>query len=449
MDVTVQDMMEARERRVAKQKILLERYRQTLLCFTMNIPGPEKDNALIREGMGIGHTLLKQGFLRLRIDPIFQDFDRARTGCERFYVLPVPPEDAKRIGVDIEEALPLGRLFDMDVLRPDGVKMERQEIGFPRRRCLICGREAGSCARARTHTVSELRGKTEAILRAAIRRSRRERIAQLACRALLAEIHTTPKPGLVDRDNNGSHRDMDIFTFAASSAALWPYFARCATIGWDTADLPPSKTFEKLRLQGRIAEGKMLAATGGVNTHKGAIFSIGLVCAAAGRLAPPLWSQEEHLLDECAAMTLGLTDKDFSELTWETARSAGQKLYLENGITGVRGEAEKGFPLVRCVGLPRLEAALAEGMSLNDAGCAALIALMEHNVDTNLVHRGGWSAQRHVAERAGKILRETPYPSRKILKGFDRDLIAANLSPGGSADLLAMCYLLHFLKEAA
>lgn len=448
MEITIQDMMDARERRAAKQKALLDRYRHTLLCFTMNIAGPEKDNALIHQGMDIGHALLGQSFLRLGIEPIFQKFDAARTGCERFYVLPLAPEEAKRMGTDIEEASPLGRLFDMDVIRPDGTKVERQEIGLPGRRCLICGGEVWLCARARAHSAAELRGKTDEILRAAIRRARREQIARLACQALLAEANTTPKPGLVDRENNGSHRDMDIFTFAASSAALWPYFARCAAIGLDTAKQPPLETFEKLRIQGRIAEGEMLAATGGVNTHKGAIFSVGLVCAAAGRLEPSLWRRDDILLGECTAMTAGLTERDFAGLTQENAKTAGQRLYLQHGISGVRGEAERGFPLVRLVGLPRLEAALEAGLSLNDAGCAALIALMAQNVDTNIIHRSGLETQRRVAAQAGAMLRETPYPDRRALKQFDRGLIEANISPGGSADLLALCYLLHFLKEA-
>lgn len=173
MEVTIQDMMDARERRAARQKALLERYRRTLLCFTMNIPGPEKDNALIRQGMDIGHALLAERFLRLGIEPLFQEFVAARTGCERFYVLPLTPEEAKRAGTDIEEGSPLGRLFDMDVIRPDGAKVERQEIGLPARRCLICGKEVWACARARTHSAAELRERTNAILRAAIFRSDR------------------------------------------------------------------------------------------------------------------------------------------------------------------------------------------------------------------------------------------------------------------------------------
>ena len=448
MDVTVQDMMEARDRRAETQRRLLDQYRQTLLCFTMNIPGPEKDNALIRQGFALGQDALRQGFARLGVQPLYQETRCQATGCEGYYVLPLPPLTVKRLTADIEEATPEGRLFDMDVLRPDGAKVERQEVGLPSRRCLICGQEAYACARSRAHTVAELREKTMALLRDAIRRDKRQTVARLACQALLYEVLTTPKPGLVDRLNQGSHRDMDVFTFATSVSALQPYFADCADIGHTRAEDAPQDVFDALRLPGRMAEGAMLQATGGVNTHKGAIFSLGILCAAAGRLDKADW-QADSLLDVCAQMTRGLTARDFDGLTAESAVTFGQKLYLSHGITGVRGEAEQGFPLVRRYGLPKLEAGLAAGLSMNDAGCTALIALMAQNTDTNVIHRSSLEAQRQVAARAATLLEKEPFPSAQSLADFDAALIQENISPGGSADLLALCFLLHFLKEAA
>lgn len=191
----------------------------------------------------------------------------------------------------------------------------------------------------------------------------------------------------------------------------------------------------------------MLAATGGVNTHKGAIFSLGLLCAAAGRLGRAHWAEPERLLDECAAMTQGLSAADFAGLTPENARTTGQRLYLERGITGVRGEAEQGFPLVRGVGLPKLEAALEAGLSLNDAGCAALLALMAQNTDTNVIHRGGFAALEELRRTAAELLEAEPFPSAQALEMLDEAMIARRLSPGGSADLLALCFLLHLLRE--
>ena len=157
----------------------------------------------------------------------------------------------------------------------------------------------------------------------------------------------------------------------------------------------------------------------------------------------------ERLLDTAAAMTQGLTERDFCRLSAENARTFGQRLYLEHGITGVRGEAELGFPLVRKYGYPTLEAGLAQGRSLNDAGCAALLALMARNTDTNIIHRSSLAAQRQVMQEADALLSREAFPSAAVLTEFDQALIDRNISPGGSADLLALCYLLHSLKEDA
>ncbi|MBQ9009839.1 MAG: triphosphoribosyl-dephospho-CoA synthase CitG [Clostridia bacterium] len=445
MNVTVTDMMQARESRAQMQRTLLETYGHTLLCFTMNIPGPVKDTPLIREGMALGEQLLRQGFLRLGIVPLHDLRREAVTGCEHFYVCPASPLTIKRLCADIEETLPVGRLFDMDVLRPDGRKVERSEIGLPGRKCLICGEDVRVCARARTHTVEKLQQKTEALLQAAITDDLCTTVARLATQALLTEILVTPKPGLVDRANSGSHSDMDIFTFAASTASLYPYYSQCARIGAETRNETPEAVFRRLRAPGRLAEGTMLEATGGVNTHRGAIFSLGILCAAAGRLGRRNW-QMNALLSLTAEMTRGLTGQDFSGLTPETAVTFGQKLFLASGLRGVRGEAEAGFPLVRHHGYPALKRALADGLSLNDAGCAALISIMAENTDTNLIHRGGPERQKAVASAAAALLRDRSL-TRSALEEMDRDLIRENLSPGGSADLLALTLMLYFLEE--
>ena len=447
MDVTVADMMRARDRRAERQRELLSRYGGALLCFTMNIPGPVKDSELIRRGFRLGQRALRLAFLRRGIRPLHEEETLGFTGCEAFYALPLPPEEAKRLAAEIEEADALGRLFDLDVLRPDGTKAERQEIGLPGRKCLLCGLPAQVCARSRTHSVAELQAKTRQILGEAVRRAVSERIASLSGRALLFEVNTTPKPGLVDRMNNGSHRDMDIYTFTASTAALQPYFARCAEIGWDTAEEPAEETFRRIRPEGMRAEGMMLEATGGVNTHKGAIFSLGILAAAAGRLGAVGPVPAERVLSEAKAMCRGLVERDFAGLTEENAKTAGQRLYLRHGITGVRGEAEGGFPLVSGAGLPKLREGLSAGLPMNDAGCAALLAMLARGTDTNVVHRGGLSRAREVSARAEAILREEPFPSRETLERFDRELTEENLSPGGTADLLALTYFLYFLEE--
>lgn len=445
MEVTLLEMLEARERRALRQRELLAEYGRTMVCFTMNIAGPVKNSPLIRRGYVLGKKLLTQQLTAAGIEVTYFEEIQEKTGNEAIFLLDADPLSAKRVTVEIEDHAPIGRLFDMDILCSDGRKVDRQELGREGRKCLICDGMAQACARSRTHSVAELQEKTRAILEKAILREDCQTAARLAAQALLYEVATTPKPGLVDRENSGSHRDMDFFTFQSSVAALYPYFYQCVKIGRETADA--KETFRRLRLPGKMAEGEMLHATAGVNTHKGAIFSMGILCGALGRLERQQWSDPNTILAECASMTEGLVSQDYVNLTPETAKTAGQKLYLQYGITGVRGQAEAGFPAVLNVGLPKLEAALAAGKSINEAGCAALLAMLADTVDTNMIHRGGYELAKKTAEQIGELLKTEPFPTKETLESLDDAFIRDNLSPGGTADLLALTYLLHFLKE--
>ena len=438
MEVSLMEILNAREARAQRQKELLAQYGKPLICFTMNIAGPEKVSPLILAGFSLGQELLTAQLAGI---PLLLEDDRTgNTGCELFLVVDADPVHLKALTVQIEDASPLGRLFDMDVLTPGGAKVSRAEMGLPERRCLICGEPAYACSRSRAHPLAQLREKTEQILTEALHQEKAEKIAALAQKALLFEVCTTPKPGLVDRRNSGSHKDMDIYTFMASTAALQPYFARCAIVG--LTENEPQTAFEKLRFHGRLAEAAMLRATGGVNTHKGAIFTLGLLCCAAAREDGDIAA----LLARCAAMTQGLISRDMAGITAETARTNGQKLYAQYGITGIRGEAEAGFPTIKEVGLPTLKKALAEGCSQDEAGALTLLAILAAADDTNLIARSNRETQLAVRREIADLLAGDPHPSASALEALDDQFIRDNLSPGGSADLLAACWFLHFLQ---
>lgn len=442
MEVTLQDILDAREHRVQRQKLLLEQFHKPVICFTMNIAGPVKISPLIQEGFAYGQALLTAQLAGNGIPMLHFEDRSANAGCEALFVVDGQPENVKRLTAELEEAFPIGRLFDMDVLTERG-KISRQAIGLNERTCLLCGKPAYLCSRSRTHTVAQLQEETTRLLRDTLTELDAKNIARLAQQSLLYEVCTTPKPGLVDRQNSGSHRDMDIFTFMASTAALVPYFEACAKTGITTES--PEEAFRQLRLQGRLAEQAMFYATGGVNTHKGAIFTLGLLCAAAGSL-PKAHRQPEDILARCTAITKGLTLRDLGTITEDTAVTTGQKLYVRFGITGIRGEAEAGFPTVLNVGLPVLEEGIRRGLSLNDAGCAALLALLAATDDTNLIARSSRDAQLRIREEIRCLLQVDPFPSKETLNALDEEFIASNLSPGGSADLLAASYFLYFLK---
>ncbi len=237
-EVSLIQMLDARECRVWHQQELLGAYGKPLVCFTMNIAGPVKDSPLIRRGFARGRQLLEQQFLRCGIKPLKIDLSKAVTGPEAFYVLDAEPLTIKKLTTLVEDASPLGRLFDMDVLRPDGKKVDREELHLEGRKCLICGGPAKVCSSRRVHPVAELQARTTAILTETMDTLDAATAARQAVRALLYEVTTTPKPGLVDRRNSGSHTDMDSFTFMSSAASLYPYFEACTRAGRKTADGP-------------------------------------------------------------------------------------------------------------------------------------------------------------------------------------------------------------------
>jgi triphosphoribosyl-dephospho-CoA synthase len=274
------------------------------------------------------------------------------------------------------------------------------------------------------------------------------RVGRLAHRALLREALLTPKPGLVDRDNSGAHPDMNVMTFVASARAIAPWMAEFFLAGVCGEDLPPRAALARLRPLGVACERAMLAATGGANTHKGAIFAFGLALGAAGRL----FARGEAL--DCAAVCAEVAAMCQNLVAHEMAGpraedSAGVRAFRAYGFAGARGEAARGYPLVRLVALPAYERALAEGAGRDEALLIALLHLLERASDTNLLSRGGMEAVLYVRARATEFLRAGSGLDLKArLSELDRDFVARNLSPGGSADLLSLMWFFHRLPVA-
>lgn len=439
-------LLEAREKRALRQRELLEQFPGTLISCTMNIPGPEKCNSRIRRVFTLGEELLLAQLRGERLSLLHREAAAHLTGCEGFYVVEADGLRVKELTVQAEDAYPWTRLLDIDVLTPAGEKLSREDLGLPPRRCLLCGGPAAVCARSRAHGLPALLERTEELLNGAIREADSRLCGELAVRALLYEVCTAPKPGLVDRLGPGSHRDMDIFTFMSSTAALQDYFTQCARYAMERRHDPAEALLPHLRLLGREAEARMYRATGGVNTHKGAIFTLGLLCAALGRLPRQDWGDTEALLSQCAAMTAGLSMTAPEDSRVETA---GQRLYRELGAAGVRGQAKSGFPVVLQVGLPILRLGLALGLSPEEAGRCTLLHLLCTCGDTNMIKRGGMEQTQAIVELLKHMLKEEPFPPADALRALDESFAEKNLSPGGSADLLAASWLLYFAGEAA
>ena len=450
MEVTLPQMLFAREHRVQRQQTLLTAFPHPLISFTMNIAGPEKDSPLIRRGFQEGCRLLDAALSQNRLEVLHRELVYADTGCEGYYAVAGEASRVKALCAAIENSCPLGRLFDMDVLTPQGEQLRRNAEEADRRQCIVCGAPGRGCASRRVHTVEQLQQATRRILTEHFAAADADAAAALALRALLDEVCTTPKPGLVDRVNSGSHRDMDIFTFTASAAALAPYLRRCVEIGRQTRELPPEQTFQSLRKAGLQAEQAMFAATGGVNTHKGAIFTMGTVCGALGRL----WKPEAPCRDPaaiagaCGEMTIQAMEADFAAIAAAPAPvTVGQRLYREHGLKGIRGEAAAGLPSVLQVGLPALERGLAAGKSRNDAAAITLLHLIAQVDDTNMIARGGMALAAEAKAKVRRLLDRNPLPEPEQIARLDQDFIRERLSPGGCADLLAVTLFLHDWRQ--
>lgn len=436
-EVTLQQMLTAREERAARQQRLLEKYGYPVVCFTMNIAGPVKTSPLIERAFRYGCEKLLSALPATPLDD-YRATDI--TGCEWTFSVNADPDTLKKCCITIEEEAPIGRLFDMDVIDQNGKKIERAT----QRGCIVCGANGRGCAASRRHSVEELQIATAALLTDHFFKHDAAVIAELAVRSLIEEVDTTPKPGLVDRRNNGSHADMDRPLFYRSAESLREYFYNCFAEGHRTANHRPDITFIGLRSHGMEAERRMFEVTNGINTHKGAIYSFGVLCGALGRLWNGLSpvADVHKLLAECPSLVHRSATTDFADTLTVTA---GKRCYHEYGLKGVRGEAESGFSSVANYGLPAFESALNDGLCANDAGVYALLRLIAHVGDTALYHRGGADGAAFAAEAAKELLESASYPTVADVEALDDAFIKRNLSPGGCADLLAVTYFLYHL----
>jgi triphosphoribosyl-dephospho-CoA synthase len=257
------------------------------------------------------------------------------------------------------------------------------------------------------------------------------RLATLGREALIAEAELTPKPGLVDRRGAGSHTDLSLAMMKASAFAIEPYFCGMAAVSRGTH--PSQRLRERLAVIGRNAERAMLKATGGTNSHKGAIWILGLLISAAAML-------EEDRVPASAIAATAKKIASFEDRFTPRLITHGDTVAKRYGVSGARGEALRGFPHVVDIGLPMLHSRRAVGATENVARLDTLLSIMSRLDDTCLLYRGGEEAL--VAAKEGAAAVESAGGSgtpigRQQLERLDRRLLEMGVSPGGSGDLLA------------
>lgn len=408
MNETMKNILDAREARRDLQQKLLNQYKTTLVCFTMNIPGEEKDTPLVR-------LAFREGMLKLREtlpETLHEELRITADGPEGYFVVAADAGEIKKLTTRLEEEAPVGRLFDMDVLTAEGEKISRET----ERPCIVCGGSVYACIRSKAHTVAQCTEKAERILADFAA----ETLAKTAVECLLEEARLTPKPGLVDGENSGAHTDMDLPLFEKSANALLPYFRKAVLLGMEE-----EYCMDRLQPAGVEAEETMLKVTGGVNTHKGAIYAFGLILSAIGSHLS--FGSEIFSTASVLALDGKLPDN-----------THGSEVRMKFRRCGARYEATEGFP---------------NAISAYNILCEtsnpyrALLWLIASVPDTNLLYRGGIDGLVFAQEMAKKTQALDDAHLLDGIREMDKKLTEHRLSPGGSADLLSLGMFLQKTEE--
>ncbi len=452
--ITLEQVLNARDRRVEIQNKMLEGAGHAdevcLVCLTMNIAGEIKRTPMTR-------ILFDRGIAEFEsccLDVIGSRVIDEATGSEAFWLVRGDAGKVKGQLEAVEDSFPAARLFDFDVLVTEeqthtALKLSRKAC----RSCIVCGGPVTDCARSRRHGLDAVRAATGSLLKEFCAGE----LAEAAYLSLLDELYTTPKPGLVDLANCGAHTDMDVPLFEKSAACLKPYFHEAALMGMDGCRM------EELRMRGLTAEREMFKITGGVNTHKGMIYSMGLLLAGTGRALSECGTcntGSESCPDICIQNAAGYALEDAEIMMAKSTDNPvthGGNVMREYGAGGAMQEAASGFPdAVYCE--ERLNYYISE-LSATDsgdtdkarrgkAGALAFCDCMARLEDTNLLHRGGPDGLDFARSKARQISEMPDYENRIVeLREFDEEMISRNLSPGGSADMLALAFYINRLRK--
>jgi holo-ACP synthase / triphosphoribosyl-dephospho-CoA synthase len=450
----------AREKRAA----LREQYAQIgrdSISLSLNIPGYPKSTPLLS---GFFNDVLQEckQFLqahRIAIDTTQEVRQIDEAGD--FYLAPIfdgqPLVTIKALTESFEGRHPLGRIIDIDIADRRFRPVSSEKL----KPCMLCEQPAIVCMREANHTYEELREHLVLRIRGYLADKTRQQIckqlASLALKAILYEISLSPKPGLVGRFEKGAHQDMDYFTFLDSTSVLAGYFEEIALSGYLFYGDDLREALPLIRTVGLKMEASMFSATDGVNTQKGLIFLIGLsLFSAAYSIARDRTFALARGRDTIKAICANLVQKEL-RATASDEKTHGKICFQRYGLegAGVRKEAEDGLPSVFERGLQELKSALAgsdkatASVQMNRALIKTLLRLISVTNDTNILHRKDMQILKTVQHMAQQTLdawngEAEAERYEKLLDYCQRE----NVSPGGSADLLAVTVFLYFVENS-
>lgn len=272
------------------------------------------------------------------------------------------------------------------------------------------------------------------------------KLSEFATQAMLYEVSCFPSPGLVSPVSNGSHKDMNFYTFIDSTVVLNKYMVKFSEAGFNSESL--EELFKSLRKIGIQAEEEMFLKTNNINTHKGMIFLMGLTVGSVAFCIEnnlDFIQIRENIKKMCNDITRELKEAENKD---EKDLSHGEKLYLNYGVTGVRGEAENGIPLAFNFALKEYEKA--EDLDENDRLLHTLFYIMSECEDSTILHRHNFEVLEHVQEISKKVINNGSLYNpnmKKYISELNENFIKKNISPGGSADILAVTVFLSLVKN--
>ncbi|MEG0730377.1 MAG: triphosphoribosyl-dephospho-CoA synthase CitG, partial [Cetobacterium sp.] len=369
-------------------------------------------------------------------------------GKTYLFNIDIDSSELKKIAMEIEESHPLGRCVDIDIFNEESKLLSRTDFGFSKRKCFICDELAFVCGRSFTHSHEEIklniRNRYENYIKIKNKQEQYcDLLADFALKGIILEVSSSPSFGLVSPLTQGSHSDMNFFTFLNSSFAIKPFLKEMSLVGYSSLSI--DTIFKKIRIIGISAEENMFSATKGINTHKGMIFLMGISLASVSKAIYenlPFNAIADIISEMCKDIL-----KDFEALENKENLTHGEKLYLNYGITGIRGEVKEGLKNIFTGSLNILENSLKKDSDINKAMIQTLLFLMSVLDDSTILHRHDFKTLEKVKNDAKNILDIGGVYSENGLKAvndLEKEYIKKRISPGGSADSLAVTL---FLKE--
>ena len=446
-------VLQAREQRAEKRNSFSQQGLATLsLC--LNVPGYPKSNRQTEYAFSVVEKDLEV-FLKAHRIVVHEDAAQNFTDdAGQLFLVPlveecIPLVQLKKLTEQFEQTHSLGRILDVDVFDKEGKPVSSGK----QKPCIICHNKAAvDCMREQRHSYEHLREVVFSRIEDFGKKHRTDFLAQklsgLVTRALLYEISLSPKPGLVDFLHAGSHRDMNYYSFLDSTSALSPFWAEFAKAGTSfSADL--SLALPLVRQIGLKAERAMFAASQGVNTQKGLVFLLGLsLFSLAYVLRENKEYNESALRKTVKDICKGLVERELGKKK-SSAASHGEITFRKYGVqgAGARYQAQQGFPLVFENALPYLEQNL-KGVSFLNRDQAdgvlhkTLFKIMSHLDDSNVLYRKG-------ANKAAmlKYLSKKAFLCEGKYEALSEFCLKENISPGGSADMLAVSLFFYFVKK--